>query len=178
MLRLRHSTRRLVFSGVALAIGLSILACSLIPGSGGGTATPIPGATAVSSAAGSSRELRSGEAATGRLAANSAEVFSVKVQEGQALRLELDVEGKADDLAVGVADSTGKLIATQSAVTGKRLTVVTGPLAAGDYTVTVTNTGATEAGYTVTATTGDAETVGVLPVSEEEAAATAVAAAT
>jgi len=178
MTTLRYSSQRLAYGVVALAIGASMLACSLIPGSGAtvGTPTPIPGATTSSSAAGSSRELRSGEAATGRLAANSAEVFSVKVEEGQALRLELDVEGKADDLTVGVADGTGKVIATQSSVTGKRLTVVTGPLAAGDYTVTVTNTGASEAGYTVTATTGDAETVGVLPVSEEEAAATAVAA--
>lgn len=145
------TARRSAFSLVGLGLSAALLACSLFPSSAGSTPTP----TAAISAAGTAREIKNGESASGRLKAGGVEIYSVKVAEGEALKLDIDVEGDPNAVQVSVADSTGKEITTQRSASGRRLTVITDPLTAGDYTVTLTTDGSDELPYVITVSTGD-----------------------
>lgn len=155
--------RKLAYSVTVGTLAGAMLACSLQPGWVPGAVPPTVTVSGLGSTTGSARTIQSGESATGRLAAHSAEAFIVKVTAGQALRLELDVDGDPANVTVGVADSTGKAVTTQASVSGKRLTVVTDPLSEGDYTITLTNVSSDETPYTLAVTTGDPAVVGVLP---------------
>ncbi len=156
MMERTFTARRSAFSLVGLALSAALLACSLFPSSAGATPTP----TAAISAAGTAREIKNGESASGRLKAGGVEIYSVKVSEGEALKLDIDVEGDPNAVKVGVADSTGKEITTQRSASGKRLTVITDPLTAGDYTVTLTTDGTDELPYVLTVATGDPAVLG------------------
>lgn len=151
-----HMARRSAFSLVGLAMSTALLACSLFPNSTASTPTP----TAAISAAGTAREIQNGESASGRLKAGGVEIYSVKVAEGEALKLDIDVEGDPNAVQVSVADATGKEITTQRSSSGKRLTVITDPLTAGDYTVTLTTDGSDEIPYVLTVATGDPVVLG------------------
>ena len=150
------TARRSAFSLVGLGLSAALLACSLFPSSAGSTPTP----TAAISAAGTAREIKNGESASGRLKAGGVEIYSVKVAEGEALKLDIDVEGDPNAVQVSVADSTGKEITTQRSASGRRLTVITDPLTAGDYTVTLTTDGSDELPYVITVSTGDPAVLG------------------
>ncbi len=163
MRRSQSFGRRLAYCATAGTLAGAILACSLQPGWVPGAVPPTATVGGLGSTTGSPRAIQSGESATGRLTAQSAETFLVKVTEGQALRMEIDVDGDPANVTVGVADSTGKAVTTQSSVSGKRLTVVTDPLSEGDYIITLTNASSDETPYTLAVTTGDPATVGVLP---------------
>lgn len=163
-MRVPHSTgRKLAYGATVSTLAAALLACSLLPGWVPGAVPPTATVSGFGSTTGNARAIQSGESATGRLTAHSAESFLVKVTAGQALRMDLDVDSDPANVTVGVADSTGKAVTTQASVSGKRLTVVTDPLPEGDYIITLTNTSSDEAPYTLTVTTGDPAVVGVLP---------------
>ncbi len=174
----RHQARRAILSLVTGAVSLSMLACSLL-GNVPGVTAPTGTVPAIGSAPGTARDIQNGESATGRLTAQSTEIYSVKVAAGEALRLDIDVDGKPEDLIVGITDSTGKAIATQSTSAGKRVTIVTGPLDAGDYTITLTNAGSSETPYTLAVTTGDPAIIeGLAPGSDPTPAGSEAGSAT
>lgn len=153
----------LAYGLVAGSLTGALLACSLVPSWIPGAPAPTATVAALGSATGSARAITNGESASGRLGPQSTDSFTVKVADGEALRLDIDVDGKPEDLTIGVADGTGKAVATHSAQVGKRVTVVTDPLPAGDYVITLTNAGSDETPYTLTVATGDPAIVGVLP---------------
>ena len=153
----------LAYGLVAGSLTSALLACSIVPGWVPGATPPTATVAAIGNATGSARAIANGESATGRLGAQSTDSFTVKVGGGEALRLDIDVDGKPEDLTIGVADGTGKAVVTHSAQAGKRVTVVTDPLPAGDYVITLTNVGSDETPYTLTVATGDPAIVGVLP---------------